>query len=188
MARSNPLRLHPVRNGEAGDQAGRRPEYLVVLRTVTGLPDKAAWFLATNLPRPGSPHERSYGHPAADITEVVRIHGIRNRIEQGYKQVKDQLGCADCRVRSDIATRRHQPIVNCVFSFCRQIYPPPSAEPRNPDTPESGTAPGERGPDNGHTGAHGLPARSAPNRARLTDPWITPQRWWQAWSNAPPPP
>jgi len=145
------------------------------MRLVTGtrdpatLPDKATWYLATNLPRPGSPHGQSCGHPAADLAEVVRIYGIRNWIEQGYKQVKDQLGWADFQVRSDIAIRRHQTLVNCAFSFCWQAYPPPPAEPQNPGTPESDTAPGERGPDTGHTGAHRLLARSAANRARLAD-------------------
>ena len=36
--------------------------------------------------RPGSPH------PAAPLAEIVRIYAIRNWIEQGYKQVKDELG------------------------------------------------------------------------------------------------
>ena len=57
-------------------------------------------------------------HPAADLAEVTRIYGIRHWIEQGYKQVKDDLGWADFQVRSDIAIRRHQALVNCAFSFC----------------------------------------------------------------------
>jgi hypothetical protein len=36
----------------------------------------------------------------------------------GYKHVKDELGWADFQVRSDIAIRRHQALVNCAFSFC----------------------------------------------------------------------
>jgi hypothetical protein len=42
---------------------------------------------------------------------------IRHWIEQGYKQVKDELGWADFQVRSDTAIRRHQTLVNCAFSF-----------------------------------------------------------------------
>jgi len=38
--------------------------------------------------------------------------------EQGCKRVKDELGWADFQVRSDIAIRRHQVLVNCAFSFC----------------------------------------------------------------------
>ena len=48
----------------------------------------------------------------------MRLYGIRNWIEQSYKQVKDELGWADFQVRSDIAIRRHQVLVNCAFSFC----------------------------------------------------------------------
>jgi hypothetical protein len=82
------------------------------------LPGKATWYLATNLPRPGGPREADSPHPAADLAEVVRIYGIRHWIEQGYKQVKDELGWADFQVRSDVAIRRHQALVNCAFSFC----------------------------------------------------------------------
>ena len=82
------------------------------------LPDKATWYLVTNLPRPGGPREAGSPHPAAGLAEIVRIYGIRNWIEQSYKQVKDELGWADFQVRSDIAIRRHQALVNCAFSFC----------------------------------------------------------------------
>jgi hypothetical protein len=83
------------------------------------LPDKATWYLATNLPRPDGPHDTPEGpHQAADLTEVVRCYGIRHWIEQSYKQVKDELGWADFQVRSDTAIRRHQTLVNCAFSFC----------------------------------------------------------------------
>jgi hypothetical protein len=46
------------------------------------LPDKATWYLATNLPQPGGLREAGSPHPAADLAEVVRIYGIRNWIEQ----------------------------------------------------------------------------------------------------------
>jgi hypothetical protein len=82
------------------------------------LPGKATWYLATNLPRPGGPREASSPHAAADLAEVVRIYGIRHWIEQSYKQVKDELGWADFQVRSDVAIRRHQVLVNCAFCFC----------------------------------------------------------------------
>src|SRR5262249_53997062 len=73
------------------------------------LPDKATWYLATNLPRPGGPREPGSPHPAAGLAEVVRIYGIRHWTEQGYKQVKDEPSWADFQVRSDIAIRRHRP-------------------------------------------------------------------------------
>ena len=82
------------------------------------LPDKATWYLATNLPRPGAPHDADSPHPPADLAEIVRLYGLRHWIEQSYKQVKDELGWADFQVRSDRAIRRHQTLVNCAFSFC----------------------------------------------------------------------
>ena len=102
------------------------------------LPDKATWYLVTNLPRPGGPREPDSPHPAASLAEIVRIYGIRHWIEQGYKQVKDELGWADFQVRSDVAIRRHQALVNCAFSFCWDawfptIRAPPSPRHRGPD-------------------------------------------------------
>ena len=82
------------------------------------LPDKATWYLVTNLPRPGGPREAHSPHPAADLAETVWIYGIRQWIEQSYKQVKDELGWADFQVRSDTAIRRHQVLVNSAFNFC----------------------------------------------------------------------
>ena len=94
-----------------GPDGARR---LVVATADPGtLPAKATWYLVTNLPRPGGPREAGSPHPAAGLAEIVRIYGIRHWIEQGYKQVKDELGWADFQVRSDIAIRRHQALVNC---------------------------------------------------------------------------
>ena len=141
------------------------------------LPDKATWYLATNLPRPGGPREADSVHPAADLAEIVRIYGIRHWIEQSYKQVKDQLGWADFQVRSDTAIRRHQALVNCAFCFCWDAWfaenPPQhdSAAPR----PEPGR--GERGP----RAAEPPPAPSWPRALRAVrawlSPWIVLQRW-----------
>jgi hypothetical protein len=82
------------------------------------LPAKATWYVATNLPRPGGSREADSPHPAADLAEIVRICGIRYWIEQGYRRIKDELGWADFQVRSDLAIRRHQALINCAFCFC----------------------------------------------------------------------
>lgn len=71
------------------------------------LPALSTWYLTTNLP-----HER------APLAEVVRLYGLRNWIEQSYKQMKDELGWADFMVRSDRAIRRHWTLVCCAFAFC----------------------------------------------------------------------
>jgi len=108
------------------------------------LPDKATWYLATNLPRPGGPREADSPHPAADLAEVVRIYGIRHWVEQSCKQVKDELGWAGFQVRSDVAIRRHQVLVNCAFCFCWAAWfadhPPP-----DPAAPRPAPSRGERG-------------------------------------------
>ena len=49
--------------------------------------------------------------------EVTRIYAVRNWTGQSCKQVKDELGWAGFQVRSDLAIRRHQALVNCAFSF-----------------------------------------------------------------------
>ena len=130
------------------------------------LPDKATWYLVTNLPRPGGPREAGSPHPAAGLAEIARLYSIRNWIEQSYKQVKDELGWADFQVRSDIAIRRHQALVNCAFSFCWAAWfahtPAPAA---TPPAPQAGS---ERGP-----GPHRPTAMLAPRdsrRARLAGP------------------
>jgi SRSO17 transposase len=124
------------------------------------LPDKATWYLATNLPRPGGPHDGGCGgdspHPAADLAEIVRIYGIRHWIEQSYKQVKDELGWADFQVRSDTAIRRHQTLVTCAFTFCWHICPiPPLPAAPTPDPA------GERGLGNSVSPVPALSPRHA---------------------------
>jgi hypothetical protein len=49
------------------------------------LPDKATWYLVTNLPRPGGPREPDSPHPAASLAEIVRLYGIRHWIEVGHR-------------------------------------------------------------------------------------------------------
>ncbi|GAA0639080.1 IS701 family transposase [Kutzneria viridogrisea] len=118
---------------------------LVVATTDPGtLPDKATWYLATNLPRPGGPREHDSPYQAADLAEIVRLYGIRHWIEQSYKQIKDELGWADFQVRSDTAIRRHQCLVNCAFSFCWNTWfgdPAPAA----PDPVSRQPVPAARG-------------------------------------------
>jgi hypothetical protein len=59
------------------------------------LPDLSAWYLTTNL--------------SAPLDEIVRLHGLRNWVEQSYKQMKDELDWTDFMVLSDRAIRRHAP-------------------------------------------------------------------------------
>ena len=166
---------------------GRRPRRMVVATADPGsLPDKATWYLVTNLPRPGGPREAESPWPAAGVAEIVRIYGLRHWVEQTYKQVKDELGWADFQVRSDIAIRRHQALVNCAFTFCWLASQPPpgpaqaaaeeGAQPASPSRP-------------GHACRPSVP--SWPHALRAVRSWLTPaitlKRWWHAWSKRPRP-
>jgi hypothetical protein len=134
------------------------------------LPDKATWYLATNLPRPGGPHEATSPHPAAGLAEIVRIYGIRHWIEQSYKQVKDQLGWADFQVRSDIAIRRHQALVNCAFCFCWDAWFHDHPAPHETAQPRTAPARGERGAARRLTAAGTVLAAGATRDTRLAFP------------------
>jgi SRSO17 transposase len=86
------------------------------------LPDKATWYLTTNLPHPGSERAADSEPAAADLAEIVRLYGLRMWVEHSYKQVKHVLGWSDYQVRSDLAIRRHWQVVWCAFSFCWWAY------------------------------------------------------------------
>jgi hypothetical protein len=95
----------PTRCWAAGDRTGTTDP--------ARLPKGSTWYLLTNLARPAS-------RPAqqTQLAEIVAAYGLRNWVEQGYKQVKDELGWADFQVRSDRAIRRHWTLVCCAFSLC----------------------------------------------------------------------
>jgi SRSO17 transposase len=146
---------------------------VVATRDPDTLPDKATWYLATNLPRPGGPREADSPHAPAELAEIVRIYGLRHWVEQSYKQIKDELGWADFQVRSPVAIRRHQALVNCAFSFCWATWFADSPISRSPESPLA-DGPGERG----HR--HPIPASPRfslaqlapgdPRRPQLADP------------------
>jgi DDE superfamily endonuclease len=106
---------------ELGGSYGPERSYRLVVATSDPrtLPKASTWYLIATLPLPGT--QRAAQHPAlpaADLTEVVRLYGLRQWVEQGYKQVKQELGWADFQVRSDRAIRRHWALVGCAFCFC----------------------------------------------------------------------
>ena len=133
------------------------------------LPPLTTWYLATNLPHPAHPsHPTARASqrrrmpfsrapsapptPPADLAAVVRLYGLRNWAEQGYKQVKHELGWADFQVRADRAIRRHWVLVCCAFSFCWRAPTPTTASragptaartiPISPTPPAPGSAAG----------------------------------------------
>ena len=141
------------------------------------LPSHSTWYLLTNRPRPDSPHATRSAHHSASLAEVVRCYGLRNWVEQGYKQVKGELGWADFQVRSTSAIRRHLTLVCTAFSYCWRDWF--THTPPNPDRPERG---GHRRPV--HSGqsvtTHAEPATNSAIMAghptsgpRLADPCHT---------------
>ena len=113
---------------------------------------------------------------------MVRLYGLRNWVEQSYKQVKDELGWADFMVRSDRAIRRHWHLVCCAFAFCWHALfaeeatstpPPPPADSQTARVhsavlagPPAGR--GENGdPFTSRAALPGCLASGAPPRARV---------------------
>ncbi|WP_037934816.1 hypothetical protein [Streptosporangium roseum] len=106
--------------------------------------------------------------PAAGLAEIMRLYSLRTWIEQGYKQVRDELGWADFQVLSDAAIRRHWTLVMCAFAFCRHARPADPAPPsRVPPAPADDG--GERGQPHDAAGSL-VPAPGRPSRPRLADP------------------
>jgi len=136
------------------------------------LPELSTWYLTTNLPSP--------------LGEIVRLYGLRNWIEQGYKQMKDELGWADFMVQSDRAIRRHWTLVCCAFAFCwwneaLQVHADDS------QLADMSEAPPEAGEKTGSLKA--LPCW--PRLLRAVRAWLTPGYWlaryWSAFADTPPP-
>ncbi len=158
------------------------PHRLVVATTdPERLPKLTTWYLLTNLARPASRRAQQ-----AQLGEIVRLYGLRNWVEQGYKQVKDELGWADFQVRADRAIRRHWTLVCCAFSFCWHAGQaevaaagpaPPAATAALPSSPAAGQAAARgarkrRDPDGLHRGGGrgGVVAQGAAAGARLAGP------------------
>jgi len=175
--------------------SGYGPDRLVRLVVATTdpatLPAISTWYLTTNLPCPASHRAADSPHAPADLAEIVRLYGLRNWVEQGYKQVKQELGWADFMVRGDRAIRRHWYLVCCAFSFCWQAWfaqeggtagsfePPTQAETSArvnsvvPAGPPAGRGK-NGGRFNSRDGVHRHMAGDPPPRARVAGPLDLP--------------
>jgi SRSO17 transposase len=194
-----------VARGPYGPEKADRA--LVLTTDPATLPERATWYLTTNLPAPGSARAAAEGAPPpADLAEIVRLYGLRMWVEQGYKQTKYALGWSAYQVRSDLAIRRHWALVCCAFSFCwynlSQQSPalaPARGEDRSaaapaaaPVPPPASTLEAGRGEKQQHGLAGAAPALLAwPVALRAVrawlEPWIMLWRYWRGWSSAPPP-
>jgi hypothetical protein len=147
----------------------RRLRLVVATTDPARLPGHSSWYLLTNLPRPTGRRVQQ-----ANLAEVVRLYGLRNWVEQGYKQVKGELGWADFQVRSDRAIRRHWALVCCAFSFCWQAFlAEEPAQPAAPNSQAAAPAAARGATTSGHrrrTSRQELLAGGAAGGAGLADP------------------
>jgi hypothetical protein len=151
----------------AGWGPDRRLRLVVATTDPATLPKLSTWYLVTNLARPG--HRRASAFAPADLAEIVRLYSLRNWVEQGYKQVKHELGWADFQVRGDRAIRRHWQLVACAFSFCWRAWFAEHPPPRRPPDEQAADEAAVRGERAGQARHGGLAGDAAPG-ARLADP------------------
>jgi hypothetical protein len=158
----------------AGWGPDRRLRLVVATTDPATLPKLSTWYLITNLPHPERRRPRA-GFPPADLAEVVRLYGLRNWVEQGYKQVKHELGWADFQVRADRAIRRHWTLVCCAFSFCWRAWfaehpaQPALVEPQ-PAAPTGAVRGETTGNQDEQVRGRGVLAAGAAPGTRLADP------------------
>lgn len=125
------------------------------------LPADSTWYLLTNLPHPAAPHAATSPFTPATLAEVARLYGLRTWVEQGYKQMKQELGWADWQVRSDRAIRRHWALVCAAFSFCWWAW---SRAPDGAGVPSGTTASAQPQPVASPGGGKNMAGRRAPRR------------------------
>lgn len=138
----------------AGYGPGGYTRLVVATTEPATLPAASTWYVVTNLPHPEvAPAVASVLAPA-DLAEIVRLYGLRQWVEQGYRQMKGALGWADFQVRSDRAIRRHWQLVCCAFSFCWWAHLR-REEPRSDDALLAGVLAAGPGPAGGKRGLRG---------------------------------
>jgi hypothetical protein len=131
------------------------------------LPKARTWSLIAPLPVPGT--RRAAQPPAlppADLTAGVRLDGLRQWVEHGEKQVKQEVGWADFPVRSDRAIRRQWALVcgACTCCWWAERHAPPRD--RAPAAPaRTVAAPAARRPHEAGAGEK-WGARAAADRTR----------------------
>ena len=194
---------------EAGPYGPQKPRRVLVATTdPRTLPTLSTWYLITNLPAPSTAQAVQSTLAGADAAEIVRLYGLRQWVEQCYKQTKYALGWSEYQVRSDLAMHRHWALVCCAFAFCRyaesQQYPAlapapvedhsrPTAAAASPAPPPAATAEAAEAGRGKSSGTPPLlrPLRSWPVALRAVrawlEPWIMLWRYWRAWSTVPPP-
>ena len=145
------------------------------------LPELTTWYVVTNLPAPPEHLGTALPLPPASLEEVIRLYGLRQWVEQSYKQIKHALGWSQYQVRSDKALRRHWQLVCCAFSFCwyhashgsSHVINEPQQEASEPQVPPQTSVPAvaagtRKKNQRGKRGATaGVLAAGAPGRPQL---------------------
>ena len=166
----------------AGHGPGKRGRAVCATTDPNTLPEISTWYLTTNL-----------ACEQASLAEIVRFYGLRNWVEQSYKQMKDELGWADFMVRKDRAIRRHWERVCCAFVFCWWHADCRSRVSDATQQPES-IAPSSKWrkksmPSKRRHAGPGRCAQYGPGwPGVLAGPAYWLARCWGAFSNLPPPP
>ena len=165
--------LRPVRAGQDPPRGGGdRPGHAAAVDDVVSRDQPSA---------PDAPTADGAPFVPADLAEIVRLYGLRNWVEQGYKQLKQELGWADFMVRADQAIRHHWHLVFCAFSFCWRAWfttgpPPTTTEPAAPADSDACSASerGENAAQPPRPSTTGLLATDDPPGARLARPLDLP--------------
>jgi hypothetical protein len=178
----------------------KRSRLVVATTDPASLPHLTSWYLATNLPAPGSKKAEQSESEAADLAEVVRLYSLRSWIEQSYKQVKNSLGWAHYQVRKDVSIRRHWQLVCCAFTFCwwtcagsleATTSPPGATFKEGTETPATSMKVAgreKRKVQKGRPQERPLCWPVALLRVRSwLEPWVMLWRHWRAYSGRPPP-
>jgi hypothetical protein len=92
----------------AGYEPGGYTRLVAATTDPATLPAASTWYVVTNLPHPQVAPATESALAPADLAELVRLYGLRQWVEQGYRQVR--------------AIRRHWQLVCCAFSFCWWAY------------------------------------------------------------------
>ena len=150
------------------------------------LPGKATWYLVTNLPRPGGP-----ARPAARTRPRPWPRSCaftRSATGSSSRTSRSRTSWAGLISRSaptspSAGTRRwstaRSPSAGMHGSLISQTHRSPRLRSQDPAAERGGPAAAPPAPS--------WPRALRAVRAWLA-PWITLQRWWTAWSKAPPPP
>lgn len=79
----------------------RTLRYFQITKGTAADPDAESWYIMTNLP--------------GNILELPVLYSLRNWIEYGFKQVKNELGWADFRVTNYASIERWWEVIFCVY-------------------------------------------------------------------------